>query len=141
MTAIAALTALEAAPPVVKKLVQWLETGHVPVGLFTADVFCDLTVPTWRLQAQGADAVAAMRRASHPAPGRVPRLRYDPTPSGFVLEWEEEWDEHGDHWYCREMLRADVSAEAISSVSVYCTGDWSTAHQARHAGEVSLLRP
>lgn len=133
--------ALETAPPVVMNLVQWLETGQVADGLFADDVFCDFTVPTWRLQAQGADAVVAMRRESHPAPGRVPRLRYDPTPTGFVLEWEEEWDEHGDHWYCREMLRADVIDGAISSVSVYCTGDWSTAHRARHATEVTLLRP
>jgi len=141
VTTVAATAALKATPAVVRKLVRWLETGHVPDGLFTDDVFCDLTLPTWRFQAQGAEAVAAARRASHPAPGRVPRLRYDPTPTGFVLEWEEEWDEHGDHWYCREMLRADVVDGAISSFSVYCTGDWSSAHQARHAAEVTLLRP
>jgi hypothetical protein len=141
MTVPAASTALEATPRVVTNLVHWLETGQVPDGLFTDDVFCDLTVPMWRLQAQGADAVPAMRRASHPAPGRVPRRRYDQTQTGFVLEWEEEWDEHGEHWYCREMLRADVVDGAISSFSVYCTGDWSTAHRARHAAEVTLLRP
>ena len=134
-------TALDTAPLVVTRLVGWLETGHLPDGLFTRDVFCDLTVPTWRLQAQGPAAVAALRATSHPAAGRVPRLRYDPTPTGFVLEWEEEWDEHGDQWYCREMLRADVTDEAISAVSVYCTGDWSGAQRARHAAEVTLLRP
>ncbi len=141
MTALTTSAALEAALRVVTRLVQWLETGQVADGLFTDDVFCDFTVPTWRLQAQGADAVPAMRRGSHPAPGRVPRLRYDPTPTGFVLEWEEEWDEHDDHWYCREMLRAEVVDGAISSLSVYCTGDWSAAHRARHATEVTLLRP
>jgi hypothetical protein len=134
-------TALDTAPLAVTRLVGWLETGHLPNGLFTRDVFCDLTVPTWRLQAQGATAVAALRATSHPAPGRVARLRYDPTPTGFVLEWEEEWDEHGDQWYCREMLRADVTHGAISAVSVYCTGDWSSAQRARHASEVTLLRP
>jgi hypothetical protein len=141
MTVITTAAPPHTTPPVVTKLVHWFETGHVPDGLFTDDVFCDLTVPTWRLQAQGPDGVPALRRAGHPAPGRVPRLRYDPTPTGFVLEWEEQWDEHGDHWYCREMLRADVVDGAISSFSIYCTGDWSTAHRARHADEVTLLRP
>ena len=35
-------------------LVEFLETGHVPDGLFTPDVFCDFTMPKWRLQAEGA---------------------------------------------------------------------------------------
>ena len=134
-------TALAAAPLVVTRLVSWLETERVPDGLFTDDVFCDFTVPTWRLQAQGVAAVVALRRTSHPAPGRVPRLRHDPTPTGFVLEWEEEWDEHGDHWYCREMLRAEIADGAVSALSVYCTGDWSSAQRARHAAEATLLRP
>jgi len=141
VTATAAITDLRAAPPVVQKLVDWLETTHVPEGLFTDDVFLDFTPPQWRLQAQGVRDAVAIRRNGHPAPGRVARLRYDPTPTGFVLEWEEEWDENGDHWYCREMTRAEVRDGAISELSVYCTGDWSSAHVARHAREVQLLRP
>ena len=43
--------------------------------------------------------------------------------------------------YSREMARADVVDGAISAVSVYCTGDWDEALQARHAREVALLRP
>lgn len=97
MTATEAITDLHLAPPVVRKLVDWLETTHVPDGLFTADVFLDFTPPQWRLQARGVEAAVAIRRNGHPAPGRVPRLRYDPMPGGFVLEWEEEWDANGDH--------------------------------------------
>lgn len=141
MTTTASITNLQAAPPVVRKLVDWLETTHVPDGLFTTDVFLDFTPPQWRLQARGIEEAVAIRRNGHPAPGRVTRLRYDPTPSGFVLEWEEEWDESGDHWYCREMMRADVRDGAISDMSVYCTGDWSSAQRDRHAREVQLIRP
>lgn len=141
MTATAPVHDVQAAPPVVRKLVDWLETAHVPDGLFTDDVFVDFTPPQWRLQAQGVPDTAAIRRNGHPSPGRVTRLRYDPTPTGFVLEWAEEWDGSGDRWYCREMLRAEVRDGAISDLSVYCTGDWSSSQVARHAREVHLIRP
>jgi hypothetical protein len=122
------------------KLVAFLETGRPPEGLFTADVFCDFTLPRWRLQAAGIEGAVGLRTAGHPGPGRVPRSRLDVTETGFVLEVEEEWEQDGESWYCRELLRADVSDGAISQISVYCTGDWDGAQVARHAATVHLLR-
>jgi hypothetical protein len=141
MSAVAQRVDLVDAPPVVQQFVHWLETTELPDGLFTDDVFLDFTPPQWRLQASGIPGVLAIRRTGHAAPGRVPRLRYDPTPTGFVLEIEEEWDAADEHWYCREMYRADVRDGSIAGLSVYCTGDWDAAHVARHRVEVSLLRP
>jgi hypothetical protein len=82
-----------------------------------------------------------MRLASHPSPGKVTRWRADPTPTGFVIELEEQWQQGGEPWYCREMFRADVIDESIALLSVYCTGDWDTRRRAEHAREVRLLRP
>jgi hypothetical protein len=141
MTAIETRADLANAPPVVHQLVHWLETTEVPDGLLTDDLFTDFTMPIWRLQAGDRAGGVALRAAGHPSPGKVTRLRYDPTPSGFVLELEEEWDERGDHWYCREMVRADVRDGAIAGLSVYCTGDWDSAQVARHRAEVRLIRP
>jgi hypothetical protein len=123
------------------KFVAFLETGAVPDGLFAPDVFCDFTLPQWRLQARGVDDVRALRLAGHPWPGRVPRSRFDATATGFVLEAEEEWEHDGQSWYCRELFRADVAAGLISELAVYCTGDWDAAQVARHAAAVTLLRP
>jgi hypothetical protein len=141
MTAIGSRTDLVGAPPVVHALVQFLERNEAPDGLFTDDVFVDFTMPIWRLQAVGPVASQVLRQRGHPAPSTVTRLRYDPTPSGFVLEVEEEWDDAADHWYCRELFRADVRGEAISQLSVYCTGDWNRAQVTRHQAEVRLIRP
>jgi hypothetical protein len=141
VTAVAERADLVDAPPVVHKFVHWLETTELPDGLFTEDVFADFTPPGWRLQASGIEASVAIRRAGHPCPGTVPRLRYDPIPTGFVLELEEEWDDEAGHWYCREMFRADVRDGSISMLSIYCTGDWDEAHVARHRAEVRLIRP
>jgi hypothetical protein len=121
--------------------VAFLETGAYPEGLFTPDVFCDFTMPQWRLQARGRDDVVGLRRTGHPGPSRVPRERFDATATGFVLEVEERWEQGGESWYCRELFRADISHGAISQLSVYCTGDWDRALVARHAGTVPLIRP
>ncbi|HEU5115175.1 MAG TPA: hypothetical protein VFT74_00720 [Isosphaeraceae bacterium] len=121
--------------------IEFLETGNVPDGLFAPDVFCDFTMPKWRLQAEGVEGVVALRKAGHPGPGRVPRWRSDPTPTGFVLEFEERWEQDGKDWYSREMTRADVTEGRITAFSVYCTGDWDAQHRAHHAASVPLIRP
>ncbi len=123
------------------KFIAFLETGTAPEGLFTADAFCDFTPPQWRLQAQGAEDIAMLRKAGHPSPGRVPRSRFDSTSTGFVLEVEEEWDQDGESWYCRELFRADVADGAIAQLTAYCTGDWDSAQVDRHREMVTLLRP
>lgn len=122
------------------KLITFLETGTAPEGLFTAEAFCDFTMPQWRLQAEGVERIVDLRKSGHPAPGRVPRSRFDLTATGFVLEVEEEWDQDGESWYCRELFRADVAEGAVSQLSVYCTGDWDQAQVARHRATVELLR-
>jgi hypothetical protein len=122
-------------------LIAFLETGRARDGLFAPDVFFDVTVPHWRLQAQGRDEARALRREQHPAQGRVVRSRLDETASGFVLEFEERWREHGRDWYAREIARADVGEDGIAELSVYCTGDWDEAREEEHRRAVRLLRP
>ena len=127
-------------------MIAFLETGDVREGLFAPDIFVDFTMPTWRLQSRGVADAVALRRAGHPSPGRVPRSRFDPNPTGFVLEVEEVWDDDADgqpgrHWYCRELFLADVGPAGITELAVYCTGDWDDARVAQHNGSVTLLRP
>jgi hypothetical protein len=141
MTRIAERADLVDAPPVVSKFIHWLETTELPDGLFAEDVFADFTPPLWRLQTAGRADTVAIRTGSHPGTSTVTQLRYDPIPSGFVLEFEEKWEAGGDHWYCREMVRADVRDGSISGLSIYCSGDWDSALVARHGVEVTLLRP
>jgi hypothetical protein len=131
----------EEAEKLAERFIRFLETGKVPDGLFSPDVFCDYTSPRWREQVEGPERVEALRRRGHPGNGKVPRFRCDPTPTGFVLEVEEQWLDGGQSWYARELFRADVSGESIASISVYCTGDWDEARRAEHARAVQLLRP
>ena len=58
---------------VAERFIRFLETGEAGASLFSPDVFCDFTPPQWRLQAEGVEAVVALRRRGHPGPGQVPR--------------------------------------------------------------------
>jgi hypothetical protein len=139
------MTAAVAAPVNARLLAEafiaYLETGVAGPGLYAPDVFLDVTLPRWRLQAHGREEALAVRRDSHPQPGRIPRWRFDPTPTGFVLELEETWCAEGGTWYCRELFRADVGPAGITELAVYCTGDWDTARREEHATAVTLIRP
>jgi hypothetical protein len=123
------------------RLRRYLQSGVAPPHLFSDDVFCDFTFPLGRVQAQGLADTLALRRHGHPASGSVPRWRVDATAHGFVMEFEERWEQGGQQWYCREMLRADLRGDAICALSVYCTGDWDQQRQASHRAGKTLLRP
>lgn len=125
----------------VASFIRFLETGIVPDGLFAPNVFTDLSLPQWRLQADTVDGVAAIRAQGHPFPGEVRVERVEQTDQGFTLEFEERWHHDGQRWYSREMVRADVVGASIVELAVYCTGDWDEARQRDHAEAVRLIRP
>jgi hypothetical protein len=128
--------------PLVSGFVEFMETGVAPPELFADDVFVDFTMPHWRLQAGDRDGLIELRRQGHPGPSAVASSRVDRTDTGFVIEWTEEWtDAGGREWYCREMARADVQDGHITSLAVYCTGDWDTRRVQEHRQAVRLLRP
>ena len=125
----------------VANLIRFLETGSVPGGLFAPDVFADLSLPHWRIQSATAEEVLAIRAQGHPFPGTVRVERVERTEHGFTIELEERWDNEGQRWYCREMIRADVAGDSIVEMSIYCTGDWDEARQREHADAIRLIRP
>jgi hypothetical protein len=126
---------------VVAGLIRFLETGSVADGLFAPDVFSDLSLPQWRVQATTAEGIFALRAGNHPFPGQVRVERLEQTAQGFTIEFEERWQHEGQRWYSREMIRADVVGGSIVELSIYCTGDWDEARQREHAEAVRLVRP
>jgi hypothetical protein len=125
----------------VDRLVAFLETGATE-GLFAPDVFADITLPHWRVQAQGAEAVIAAKVGMHPPAGRTRVEKVLAGERGYTLKVEERWEDEGGRWYCREAFLCDLDDEGrVTELSVYCTGDWDEAAVARHAEAVTLLRP
>ena len=86
-------------------LIEFLETGTAPEGLFAPDLFLDLSLPQWRVQADTAEEAIAVRLAGHACAGQVRVERITQTEIGFTIEFEERWEHEGQNWYCREMIR------------------------------------
>ncbi|HEX4518465.1 MAG TPA: hypothetical protein VH063_02680 [Gaiellaceae bacterium] len=135
------MTGIRDVDPLIRKFIEFNETGTPPPGLFADDVFVDFTLPHWRLQAGDREGLVALRRAGHPGPSTVSGFRADATETGFVIEWTERWTDGGMDWYCREMARAEVEDGTITELSVYCTGDWDRARVDEHRSAVQLARP
>jgi hypothetical protein len=142
VTAVDTLPAVEGGLADLAQLfVTWLETGVRPEGMFAEDVFVDLTVPHWRMQAEGIDGAFLIREDSHPQLGKVRVEALDRTSRGFLLQFEERWEAEGQQWYCRELIHCVVTDGWISELVIYCTGDWDEAVQRQHAEQVHLIRP
>jgi hypothetical protein len=52
-------------------LIEFLETGTAPEGLFAPDLFLDLSLPQWRLQTATDEEAMAVRVSGHPCAGQV----------------------------------------------------------------------
>ena len=132
-------------PPLVRasvdRFVAFLEVGATE-GLFAPDVFADITLPQWRVQAvlRGDRLLSALHL--HPPAGRTRVEKVLPAECGYALTVEERWEDSGQRWYCREVVLCELDDEGrITEFSAYCTGDWDEAAVARHAESVTLLRP
>ena len=115
------------------QFVAFLETGERRrTGLFAPDVFCDFTMPTWRLQAAGVEDA---RRA---APGRPPRrpaacpgrgsTRRRP---GSSSRWRRRGTTAASTGTAASCSAPTSATAASPQLSVYCTGDWDTARRRR----------
>lgn len=125
----------EDAKKVAERFVRSMETNQVEV--FADDVFCDINVPEWRFQMQGADKVAAWLTEEQPDGCSVATWTCEPTASGVVVELEQRI---GDD-LSRNMHRLEVRDGRIVSWTMYCTGVWSSETQRKQAQEAPMIRP
>lgn len=124
----------------VEGLVKVLETGEGNEDVFAADTVFDLNVPAWRFQVRGAEAFDEWWHQEVQHRGRVTVGRSAATSSGFVLEVSIEFAFEGEELYARQLILCDVVDGKISSVVLYCTGDWDAATRARQAVEAPMIR-
>jgi hypothetical protein len=121
-------------------LADMFTTGDVG-DLFTPDVFLDGHPPFWRFQLEGLDAFAAWYAGYAPNGAETSVVRTVATETGFVTEVTGRHEDDGRVMTDRKILLCDVRGGQISSLTIYCSGDWDDDLRARHAAEAPILRP
>jgi ketosteroid isomerase-like protein len=101
--------------------------GVATTDLFCEDVLLDATVPHWRFQVRGSEAVGAELGRWYAAPGQFEDLRRTPLTDGelveFTLAWEEEGVPHASH----QAHVLTVRDGRIAADRVWCGGRWPAA--------------
>jgi hypothetical protein len=126
----------EAAKTIGERFVRAMETNDVH-DVLADDVFCDINVPEWRFQLQGADAVAEWLTGEQPDGCSTASWRADPTASGVLVEVEQRY---GDD-VSRNLHRLELRDGRITEWTMYCTGVWSAETQQRQARDAPMIRP
>ena len=108
----------------------------VPSSLFADDVVLDATVPGWRFEARGADAVSRRFGTWFADPATFEELERDPVDGGEVVTYLLTWVEHGVPHAARHchVLRLDEDGRIVTD-RFWCGGRWDAALLARMAAD------
>jgi hypothetical protein len=129
----------ESAKQTAAAFVRAMESSSTDV--FADDVFCDINVPEWRFQMQGAAAVKEWLTGELPDGCCVPTWRSDPTADGCIVELEQRYDRDGIEISSRNVHRLEVRDGKVTEWTMYCTGEWTPELRERQAREAPMIRP
>jgi hypothetical protein len=113
----------------VDRLLRAVETAIVVDDLFADDAVLDATVPHWRFRlTTGADIHRQLAGWFH-TPSALSELRRLPTPSGEVVEYLHEWQDHGVPYAAHHVhvLTIDATTDRIVRDHFWCGGRWDAA--------------
>jgi ketosteroid isomerase-like protein len=111
--------------------------------LYRPDALLDVSVPQWRYQLQGPEAIRqalAEELAPFVGSARVTGQRATRTDDGVVVELEVRFMQDGEERQWREVHLFHTDGTAITEHLNYCTGVWDAATIARQALEAPMVR-
>jgi len=93
-------------------------------GAWSADAVLDATVPNWRFQLTGPDAIRSEYARWFADPGTFEDLRRLPTQDGEVLDYTLTWTEAGVPHAAHHAHILTVEDGLIAADTVLCGGRW-----------------
>ena len=93
-------------------------------GAWSADAVLDATVPNWRFQLTGPDAIRSEYAKWFGDPGTFEDLRRLPTQDGEVLDYTLTWTEAGVPHAAHHAHILTVEDGLIAADTVLCGGRW-----------------
>ena len=114
-----------AASPVDSFLDAILNADMENCAAWAPTVRLDATVPNWRLEAAGVEAVRAEYSRWFADPGQFEELRRHATATGEVVEYLLTWTERGIPHAGHHVHILEIEDGLIVSDTVMCGGRWS----------------
>jgi hypothetical protein len=119
-----------ASTPVIDTFLDAIERGAIgDCDAWSGDATLDATVPNWRMQLHGADAIRGEYGRWFADPGRFEELRRLPTADGTteIVEYTLSWSENGVPHAAHHLHVLAVRDNRIVADTVFCGGRWPAA--------------
>lgn len=102
-----------------------LEAGAgMGTDYWTPDARLDATVPGWRFERDGADAVADTFSGWYNVPISIDRITRTPVPGGEAVELDLSWVEHGMPFGAHQVHLIRLDGDRIAHDTAFCGGRW-----------------
>ena len=116
-----------ASTPVIDTFLDAIERGAISdCDAWSGDATLDATVPNWRMQLHGADAIRGEYGSWFADPGRFEELRRLPAADGTteIVEYTLSWSENGVPHAAHHLHVLAVRDNRIVADTVFCGGRW-----------------
>jgi hypothetical protein len=102
-----------------------VEAATIPAcDAWAPDAVVDATVPNWRFDLRGADAIRTEYTRWFSSPGRFEQLRREPRDGGELVEYLLTWEENGVPHAAHHVHIITVADGRIVADTVMCGGRW-----------------
>lgn len=91
------------------------------------DARLDATVPNWRFDRHGAEAVAAQLSGWYNVPITIDSVTRTEVPGGESVRLDLSWVEHGMPYAAHQVHLLALDGDRIACDTVFCGGRWSAA--------------
>lgn len=118
---------------VVTTFLECVTGASVHAGLFAPDAVLDATVPNWRFQAKGANAIVRELSEWYADVGQFTSLQRLATENGEVVEFTLTWMENDVAHLCHQSHALTVHDGKIANDVAFCGGRWPEALQEQMA--------
>ena len=97
----------------------------VPAGLYREDARLDATVPNWRLEAAGPEAISRELSGWYHDPATLERVQRRPFPGGVAVEVDFSWEDGGVPHASHQLHVLGIEGDRVATHTVWCGGRWS----------------
>lgn len=108
----------------VDRFLAGVESAHLSDDMFSPGAALDATVPNWRFQVRGGEAVRNELARWYADPGQFLDVRRTPIPGGELVEFTLSWMEEGVPHRVHQAHILQVAEGRVARDTAFCGGRW-----------------